>query len=78
MKRLPVLLFAIVLILTVFPIGSTVNAASVITFSGEELPNIQQIYDEWSYDEVVMLTIDKGEDYDTVATFMQEGGIPSR
>jgi peroxiredoxin len=40
----------------------------------DELPNIQQIYNEWSYDEVVMLTIDKGEDYDTVATFMQEEG----
>jgi hypothetical protein len=37
MKRLSVLLFAIVFILSVFPIGITVHAASVITFTGEEL-----------------------------------------
>jgi hypothetical protein len=37
MKRLSVLLFVIVFILTVFPIGITVHAATPITFSGEEL-----------------------------------------
>jgi len=37
LKRLSVLLFVIVFILTVFPIGSIVHAASVITFTGEEL-----------------------------------------
>jgi hypothetical protein len=37
LKRLSVLLFVIVFILTVFPIGSILHAASVITFTGEEL-----------------------------------------
>jgi peroxiredoxin len=40
----------------------------------EELPNIQQIYDEWSYDDLVLLAIDKGEDLATVATFIQDEG----
>jgi hypothetical protein len=37
MKRLSVLLFVIVFILSVLPIGSLVHAATPITFSGEEL-----------------------------------------
>ena len=40
----------------------------------EELPNIQQIYNNWSYDEVVLLTIDKGEELDIVTTFIQDEG----
>ena len=43
-------------------------------FCKSELPHIQQVYNEWPSTELVVLTIDKGEDYDTVATFMQEGG----
>ncbi len=40
----------------------------------EELPSIQELYDKWPYDEVVLLTIVKGEDLDTLTTFMQDGG----
>ncbi len=48
--------------------------ATWCSYCVEELPNIQLIYDQWPADEVVLLTIDKGEDLDTVTTFMQDEG----
>jgi cytochrome c-type biogenesis protein len=40
----------------------------------EELPHIQQLYDEWAT-ELVLLTIAKGEEPATVADFIQAQGI---
>ena len=40
-----------------------------------EMPYIQQTYEEWPSDEVVLLTIDKGEEPATVAEFMQGQGV---
>jgi peroxiredoxin len=40
----------------------------------EELPFIQEVYDDWSYDDLVLLAIDKGEDLATVVTFIQDEG----
>jgi thiol-disulfide isomerase/thioredoxin len=40
-----------------------------------EMPFIQQVYDEWPDDDVVILTIDIGESAETVATFLQDNGI---
>ncbi|MBA7574242.1 MAG: redoxin domain-containing protein [Dehalococcoidia bacterium] len=40
-----------------------------------ELPHIQQLYDEWPATELVLLTIDKGEEPATVATYMQDEGL---
>jgi peroxiredoxin len=39
-----------------------------------EMPLIQQIYDQWPATELVLLTIDKGEEPAAVAAFMQDGG----
>ncbi len=44
-------------------------------FCKVELPYIQQVYDEWQGGEMVMLTIDLGEDSETVAAFMEAEGI---
>ena len=40
-----------------------------------EMPHIQQLYDEWPTTELVLLTIDKGEESAVVATFMQDEGL---
>ena len=40
----------------------------------KQLPHVQQLYDEWPATEVVLLTISKGEEPATVATFMQDEG----
>lgn len=44
-------------------------------FCVEELPYIQQIHEQWPATELVLLTIDKGEEPAVVATFMQDEGF---
>ena len=40
-----------------------------------EMPYIQQIYEEWSEDELVLLSINVGESADDVTSFMQDNGL---
>jgi thiol-disulfide isomerase/thioredoxin len=40
-----------------------------------ELPYLQQIYEEWPSDELLLLAVDVGESAETVATFLQDNGI---
>jgi cytochrome c-type biogenesis protein len=48
--------------------------ATQCSYCLEELPHIQQLYDEWST-ELVLLTIAKGQEPTTVAAFMQDEGF---
>jgi cytochrome c-type biogenesis protein len=48
--------------------------ATQCSYCREELPHIQQLYDEWST-ELVLLTIAKGQEPTTVAAFMQDEGF---
>jgi thiol-disulfide isomerase/thioredoxin len=43
-------------------------------FCKAEMPYIQQLYEQWPSDELVLLTIAKGEEPATVASFLQENG----
>jgi peroxiredoxin len=49
--------------------------ATQCSYCLEELPLIQQLYDEWPETEVVLLTIAKGQEPSTVADFVQAEGI---
>jgi peroxiredoxin len=44
-------------------------------FCNKQLPFLQQLYDEWQGTELVMITISKGEEPNTVATFMQDNEL---
>jgi peroxiredoxin len=44
-------------------------------YCNKQLPYVQQMFDEWPATDVVLLTIDKGEDPATVAAFMQDQGL---
>ena len=44
-------------------------------FCKVEFPYIQQVYDEWQDGEMVMLTVDLGEDSETVAACVEAEGI---
>jgi cytochrome c-type biogenesis protein len=48
--------------------------ATQCSYCLEELPHIQQLYDEWST-ELVLLTIAKDQEPTTVAAFMQDEGL---
>jgi peroxiredoxin len=48
--------------------------ATACSYCREELPYIQQLYDEWAT-ELVLLTIAKDQEPTTVAAFMQDEGL---
>jgi peroxiredoxin len=49
--------------------------ATQCSYCLEELPLIQQLYDDWPETEVALLTIAKGQEPSTVADFVQAEGI---
>jgi peroxiredoxin len=44
-------------------------------YCNQQLPYVQQTFEKWPSTDVVLLTIDKGEDPSTVAAFMQDQGL---